>query len=521
MRRMNLRTWEMKAGDPSAFCFRLAFTPNPQGDDDRASADERYSWGNFTIWGGGENLCAHVEEGEELQAAHWYMLPLLEWLADNWDPLLHEERLPLRNVGTSAAESLAKNQQPPVSLKEIDDLDWLDTWSEWWIRHAVRAAREGGLFPDIYLRRYRDKLEVSTGADSLPGTPNDFRFLAPNRSYHVDLSNAADAMYRVLSGAAEELLRRLPDSPRIYMLAEKIAGLRQPSHEPARIAWLAGLSGKYQEMVNSVRDTFAKLDSRARQAIADTRPADPLVVVGSAYARLLYGAISPTTGLEDVLVLEKSIVDNCVSDASHWLSHFDLPLDASDIAQLSPGEQGSRLGEKACELLAPGVENWVDIRKILRNMDAEATDVELSDVELRAVSLFGPTQRPHILVNSASHWANSPNARRFTLAHELCHLILDREYGDELAIASGPWAPAAIEQRANAFAAAFLMPTWLLREELAAANARAYDLETIQTVSARLHVSTSSLVDRLYNLGELTSDERLQLRPLWPPPQPR
>jgi Zn-dependent peptidase ImmA (M78 family) len=152
----------------------------------------------------------------------------------------------------------------------------------------------------------------------------------------------------------------------------------------------------------------------------------------------------------------------------------------------------------------------------LNAADIQITDINLSDVELRAVSIFGPTQRPHILLNSNTRWAQSSSARRFTLAHELCHLILDREYGDELAIASGPWAPAAIEQRANAFAAAFLMPTWLLREELASADASAGDPETIRSVSIGLRVSVSSLVDRLYNLNELTSDERIQLR-LWPP----
>ena len=192
-------------------------------------------------------------------------------------------------------------------------------------------------------------------------------------------------MYRVLSGAVEELRRRLPDSPRIYVLAEKVASLRQPSRESARIAWLAGLSGKYQEIVSSVGGILAKLDSRARQVIADARPSDPLVVVGSAYARLLYGAISPTTGLADVLVLTECIVNNYISDANLWLSRFDLPLDTQDIAQLSPGEQGSRLGEKACELLAPGNENWVNIREILSDMGVETTDIELSDAELRAV----------------------------------------------------------------------------------------------------------------------------------------
>jgi Zn-dependent peptidase ImmA (M78 family) len=518
--RASLGTWEMKAGDPAAFCFRIAFSPNPDGTDDRASADERDSWGNFTIWGGGENLCAHVEQGEELQAAHWYMLPLLEWLADNWDPLLHEERLPLRNVGTSAAESLAKNRHPPVSLKQVDEFAWLDAWTDWWSRHSIRASREGGLFPDIYLRRYRDSLEISTGAESLPGIPNHFRFLAPNRSYQADLTRSAEAMYQVLSAAADELHRRIPDSSRVEALVVKIAGIRLPARESARIGWLTGLGGRSQNALGAVKDILDTVDSRVRQTITDTRTSSSLVVVGSAYARLLYGAVSPTTGLEDVVTLTRQIIENYVSDATQWLSEFDLPLNASEVTQLPPGEQGSRLGEKACELLAPGAENWVDVHAILGAMGVDVTDIELSDTELRAVSIFGPTQRPHILINSKTRWAPSPAARRFTLAHELSHLILDREYGDELAIASGPWAPAAIEQRANAFAAAFLMPTWLLREELANAKSAPDNLETIQAVSARLRVSVSSLVDRLYNLGELTADERFQLRPLWPH-QPR
>ncbi len=226
MNETNLGTWEMKAGDPVTFCFGIAFTPNPHGTDDRAAADERDSWGNFTIWAGGENLCAHIEQGEELQTSHWYMLSLMEWLADNWDPLLHEERLPFRSGGVSAADSLAKSRQPPVSLKQIDEFEWLDTWSKWWKRHSMRAAREGGLFPDIYLRRYRDRLEISTGAEPLPGIPNDFRFLAPNRSYHADLTRSAEVMYQVLSAAVEELHRRLPQSSRVEALARTIADLK-------------------------------------------------------------------------------------------------------------------------------------------------------------------------------------------------------------------------------------------------------------------------------------------------------
>src|SRR5258708_957142 len=85
----------------------------PKGADARADDEVRESWGSFTIWTRGENLCAHVEQGEVVDSAHWYMLPLMEWLADNWDPLLHEERLPLRNAGVSAAESLSQTRMPP------------------------------------------------------------------------------------------------------------------------------------------------------------------------------------------------------------------------------------------------------------------------------------------------------------------------------------------------------------------------------------------------------------------------
>jgi Zn-dependent peptidase ImmA (M78 family) len=509
--------WEMKAGDPSVFALSLAFSPNPDGTNDRATEDERESWGSFTLWAGGENLCAHFEQDEIIQSAHWYMLPFMEWLTDNWDPLLHEERLPLQNAGASAAESLARTQLTPLSLKEIDEFDWFTTWSDWWSRHSIRAAREGGLFPDVYMRRYRDRLEISTGAETLAGIPSDFNFLTPNRICYADLPSSANAMCQVLSAAAQELHRRLPESTRVQALVERVASLTSPDRETNRMAWLAGVGDRYAQVSHAIRQRLSGASERVRGGIIGTDQDGPLVVVGSAYARLLYGAVSPTTDLADVVSLTGRIIDNYVPDASTWLARMDLPLGAYEIKQLPAGEQGSRLGEKACELLGGSPAEWIDIDSIAANADISISDIQLSDNELRAISVFGPTQRPHIFCNTTTRWASSSWARRFTLAHELCHLLLDREHGDELAIASGPWAPRAIEQRANAFAAAFLMPTWLLRDTLAMSAASAGDPETIKSASERLHVSPSSLIDRLYNLGEISLDERDYLRSAWSP----
>jgi hypothetical protein len=59
------------------------------------------------------------------------------------------------------------------------------------------------------------------------------------------------------------------------------------------------------------------------------------------------------------------------------------------------------------------------------------------------------------------------------------------------------------------------MPTWLLKETLSVAEAPIDNPETIKTVSARLRVSASSLIDRLYNLDEITFDDGIRLRTVW------
>ena len=61
------------------------------------------------------------------------------------------------------------------------------------------------------------------------------------------------------------------------------------------------------------------------------------------------------------------------------------------------------------------------------------------------------------------------------------------------------------------------MPTWLLKDALSAAEAPADNPETIRAVSTKLRVSASSLIDRLYNLNEITFDDRIRLRAIWLP----
>ena len=78
-------------------------------------------------------------------------------------------------------------------------------------------------------------------------------------------------------------------------------------------------------------------------------------------------------------------------------------------------------------------------------------------------------------------------------------------------ISSGPWAPAGVEKRANAFAAMFLMPRHLVLE--AFDNGADYaDPDAIAVAADRLRVGNSALFEHVFNLGLIDEYEREMLR---------
>ena len=85
------------------------------------------------------------------------------------------------------------------------------------------------------------------------------------------------------------------------------------------------------------------------------------------------------------------------------------------------------------------------------------------------------------------------------------------------AIATGPWAPVGIERRTSTLAEAFLVPTWLLKVRYRQPKPPRTTRKTIRAVSMTLRVNISSLIDRLYNLNEITFDDRIRLRAIWLP----
>lgn len=508
--------WERFAGDTASFAVRLAFLRDPD-DGAAASPEMAESWGAFQIWVRGVNLCAHVDGGETLQFAHWYLLPILEWLSANWDPLLHEERPPraIPSIRTAAeaggmASAMALDPSGAVGALAIREGQW-----EWDQRHALRTARDGGIVPDVRFRRLRDRVEISWAASRLAGAEG-VDFLSHDGTEYATPATVAETLYEVLERATKWLQKRLPASERYKALVDAVGALRSVERTEERTAWIAGLGTAWDHIDarwRELRDLGRSLGSpEAFEAAFGSQGSSDVVVEGSCGAALLFGSASPTITGRDAKELARLLLDAYEPSPVDGLA--DLALDEPIDPLLQPWQHGYLLADDLLDQIGDEFAgSRVDVEALLDGWNVRLSEINLDDPDLRAVSFAGSEHAPSIVLNSNHRSAGSAQARRFTLAHELCHLLHDRSQGTRLAMASGPWAPKAIEQRANAFAAWLLMPPESLNSAIAYAGSPLDSPEGVSAVAGRLDVSRTTLVDHLYNLGYIHEEARDELRP--------
>lgn len=513
---MSIR-WEHLAGDTGEFALKLAFARDP--DDGQATEpDVGLSWGSFQLWIEGRNLCVHQEQGERSESVHWHLLPLMEWFVRHWNPLLHEERLPARNDGDTAWESLRATRFPPGAIEDDEQQSsrWESAWQKWWERHALRAASAGGLFPDVILRRVRDLVEISWGPARVAGMPEGFDFAESERGFRrLPPQAVADPLHEVLSGASGYLLSLNPESERLKALSTRVAALRVADrHRDRRLMWLAGL-GTDERTVHAgwqrAKRYLSECAEGPRLAMLKAWES-PLTVTGSCQAALMFGSLAPTARKSDVLQIARTMID--LYDAAAEPQPIDgirRPVRCEELGDPAWYQAYELADELHDSLRLRFDDDVVDVDDALERLGVTVADRELSDEAIRGIAISGAQHRPGILVN-VRHSANEHLfGRRFTLAHELCHLLFDAEVGTHLAVASGPWAPRDIERRANAFAAMFLMPNRLVRRALSTLAGPLKTRNDVLAVANRLCTSFASTLWHLNNLGYVDSVTRQRI----------
>lgn len=513
--------WEFFAGDTQRFAVRVNLGPDPH-DGIATEPELAASWGAIELWAENRNLCAHVDQGETIQAIHWYLLPILEWISEVWDPLFHEERLPLGNVADDAALALARTRFAPPTASEEEELGWEQRWFDWWSRHGLRAARDGGITPNLFIRRWRDRIELSWDSQRVPGGSRRLSFLAPAGTLRLAPDEVADPLFAAARACATILASRNSELPEFETVLARINALSRPERRTVRVALLAGLAhsvDRAQERWNQVVTALERGSTMAREAALELEQS-AVVVRGSCHAALLFGAVAPTVSERDVETLAELL-----------LRQYDTRGEPETLARLvndvpvetwaRPWEQGYSLAEELHELLGADFAGylgeqtgWVDVEGLAAALGIHVTSVQLEDPQIRGVSIAGPQHLPTTATNPRSVFGDTPEVERFTVAHELCHMLYDRIRGRKLAVASGPWAPRDVERRANAFAAYFLMPSHLVARAVTESPEDISSLEGVERVAQALRVSKSALIEHLYNLNILTIGDRDLLRSL-------
>lgn len=269
--------------------------------------------------------------------------------------------------------------------------------------------------------------------------------------------------------------------------------------------WLAGLGvdeKTVREGWRRAKRWLSDLPGSEDALLRDSGRA-PLVLEGSCHAALMFGCVAPDVRKSDALCLAETMVTlhthTKVATELESKRQF-LPVDELDAP---PWYQGYAMAEDFHEDLGSDLASGdqVDIDGIVVGLGIRVEELSLTDETIRGVAIAGPEHAPCIAWNSNSVYNLHPWGRRFTLAHELCHLLHDWEAGRGLAIASGPWAPVGVEGRANSFAAMLLMPTLLVQRAVASLRVPVETHDGIYELAGRLGMGFQATLWHLRNLG--------------------
>ena len=151
----------MRFGDPSKLQMGLRWVDDPDPPEQRP-AEHGWSMGQLTIHVAGVNVTATRLGEEQLPFVGWYLAPFLDWLATHWAVLLHEDRYPWPNASLAPA-ALACNRALDrwIAADDPQGMQHYADTQEWYFRHGIQSASAGGIFPDLYIRRVADDMELS------------------------------------------------------------------------------------------------------------------------------------------------------------------------------------------------------------------------------------------------------------------------------------------------------------------------------------------------------------------------
>lgn len=417
-----------RLGMPDGLQLDIALLPpSAQHQDGLAWCRLTLAVDGQTVWGN-DDACA------DTTALEWTLVDLLHGLARIWPWLMFEEGYPIpispEHPGKMMTEAQARwDDMPPAEAEAEEDLLY-----DFRQRHDLSLLLRGVRVAPLWL--------LKEGRDCLIWSPVA---RTPTRAAHGEVMNTL----RQLGDFLQEALQSSPE-PRARVAVARWED-RQQAAQTQYFSIVTGLdTDQLRSLSGARRDDPIGIAAFFEQPANESVLAEPNELLMA--ARMTHGFMT----LHDQRTLLAHIRSVKPADTQQLdaLSATAPPLDAD----LTAYEQAYVLADWLRSTLNLSLNEPVFPDQLLANWGIPIEEIDIA-APIDAAAVWGHRRGPSILLNRSEYSrAASENGYRTTLAHEICHLLVDRKRALPVVEVLGGQLSRRVEQRANAFAAELLLP---------------------------------------------------------------
>ena len=454
-------------GRPDSLQFDLQWLDMPE-------SEHPLGYGSLVVWVAGELIWGERNEEGQIVGVEWFWDDLLERLAFSWRYLLLEEAYPmgLLPAAPQLLRSILRERQIGASEEMINAEDnAVFVFEE---MHDLSRAVEGGTLPKLFLLREGNLMLIATSS----------------------------GVKRLVLSPVMEALEKLGDE-----IAERIKAKSDGRTKTISEAWKAKgcISDVDQVEISSglPRSTISAITENAEfKTFWEVTAYEPNELMAA--ARMVGRLVSNDdtraiiNNIKSAPRIKTTILDDLSSEAVKELEKSQLKM---------PNEQGRLLAEwlrGKPDIIAE--DGLVYPEAILKKWNVKLTEIDLRSQNIDALCAWGPKHGPTVLINRSGRLSHFPTGRRSSLAHEICHLLVDRKGSLPVAEVFGGEVPKVPEQRANAFGAELL----LTRSAALMTYLRLRDVEgALEAIAKNYNVSFEVAAWQLLNSrAELSASQR-------------
>jgi Zn-dependent peptidase ImmA (M78 family) len=365
---------------------------------------------------------------------------ILAWLSDAWPSLNLTRSWPIPFTADQEPRSLTGLMR--AAEERWDDVYDVDTVAResalvdgFLYAHDLSQMKHGAGLPEFLVLRQHDRVRIETN----------------RRIYETVSFKAFIVQLAGLGSKAMTLLRKRGDATAARLI-ERWKG-REKIDPVDAAALISGLSRT--EISGPFGLPVALVESLRNRPLSNIANDNASPIQAAARGSGMLGV----AGMAEVIGCIQGLPDGEPSALAKFSRYVSQQIrDASSAL-----DQGIRAADRTRERFALATDAVVDLGFISDQLGLLVKRVEIADERLDGIATIGPRHGPAIVLNTATrrHGAGADDLERclrFTWAHELGHLLLDRQEWPAVVDAVRQRVPRAEETRANAFATYLLLP---------------------------------------------------------------